>query len=322
MHIDAMLDSLDGLSVGDALGQQFPVMRRSIDDLRAGELPTERHWAWTDDTEMACSVVAELLRNAAIDQDRLAAAFARRFRPHRDYGFNTVGVLRRIGAGAHWRDAAGELFEGQGSRGNGAAMRVAPLGACFAGDPARIITEAARSAEITHAHPEGIAGAVAVALAAGLAAHTRRTGVRAAPAEFVTAVVDRLADSETTRLIRRAGSMLDVSAAEAAHELGNGSLVTAQNTVPFTIWVAATTLDDYPEAITTCIAADGDIDTTGAITGGIVAAHTGTVPGRAGAVPQPWLTAREPLPHWFDPDRRPPRPNAFARIRRRLSGGS
>jgi ADP-ribosylglycohydrolase len=322
MHIDSMLDSLDGLSVGNALGQQFPVMRRSVDDLRAGELPTERPWAWTDDTEMACSVVAELLRNGVIDQDRLATAFARRFRPHREYGFNTVGVLRRIGAGTHWRDAAGELFENQGSRGNGAAMRVAPLGACFAGDPQRIVTEAARSAEVTHTHPEGIAGAVAVALAAGLAAHTRRAGVRPAPAEFVTAVLDRLADSETTRPIRRARSMLGASAPEAAHELGNGSLVTAQNTVPFTIWVAATALDDYPAAITTCIAADGDIDTTGAITGGIVAAHTGTGAGRAGAVPRQWLTAREPLPRWFHPERRPPRPKGLARMRRRLPGGA
>ncbi|MGW5751243.1 ADP-ribosylglycohydrolase family protein [Nocardia rhamnosiphila] len=322
MHIDSMLDSLDGLSVGDALGQQFPVMRRSIDDLRAGELPTERSWAWTDDTEMACSVVAELLRNGAIDQDRLATAFARRFQPHRDYGFNTVGVLRRIGAGTPWRDAAGELFEHQGSRGNGAAMRVAPLGACFAGDPQRIVTEAARSAEVTHTHPEGIAGAVAVALAAGLAAHTGWAGVRPTPAEFVTAVLDRLADSETTRLIHRARSMLGVSAAEAAHELGNGSLVTAQNTVPFTIWVAAATLEDYPAAITTCIAADGDIDTTSAITGGIVAAHTGTGTGRAGAVPRQWLTAREPLPRWFDPERRPPRPTGLARVRRWLPGGS
>ncbi|MEV0361154.1 ADP-ribosylglycohydrolase family protein [Nocardia fusca] len=282
-------------------------------------MPTERPWAWTDDTEMACSVVAELLRNGAIDQDRLATAFARRFRPHREYRFNTVGVLRRIGAGTHWRDAAGELFENQGSSGNGAAMRVAPLGACFAGDPQRIVTEAARSAEVTQPHPEGIAGAVAVALAAGLAAHTRWAGVRPAPAEFVTAVLDRPADSETTRLIRRARSMLGASAPEAAHELGNGSLVTADNTVPFTIWVAATALDDYPAAITTCIAADGDIDTTGAITGGIVAAHTGT---RAGAVPRQWLAAREPLPRWFDPERRPRRPKGLARMRRWLPGDS
>jgi ADP-ribosylglycohydrolase len=86
--------------------------------------------------------------------------------------------------------------------------------------------------------------------------------------------------------------------------------------------VAATALDDYPAAITTCIAADGDIDTTGAITGGIVAAHTGTGAGRAGAVPRQWLTAREPLPRWFDPERRPPRPKGLARMRRWLPGGS
>jgi ADP-ribosylglycohydrolase len=157
-----------------------------------------------------------------------------------------------------------------------------------------------------------------VALAAGLAAHTRRAGVRPAPAESVTAILDRLPDSETTRPIRRARSMLGASAPVAAHELGNGSLVTARNTVPFTIWVAATALDDYPAASTTCIAADGDIDTTGAI----VAAHTGTGAGRAGAVPRQWLTAREPLPRWFHPERRPPRPKGLARMRRRLPGGA
>ncbi|WP_327151900.1 ADP-ribosylglycohydrolase family protein [Nocardia sp. NBC_01329] len=320
MHIDSMLDSLAGLSVGDALGQQFPVMRRSLTQLRAGELPTERPWAWTDDTEMACSVVAELLRNGSIDQDRLAAAFARRFQPHRDYGFNTVGVLRRIGAGAHWRDVAGALFENQGSRGNGAAMRVAPLGAFYAGDPGRAAAEAARSAEVTHMHPEGVAGAVAVALAAAGAARARLAGNRPGPAEFVDSVLGHLGDSETRGLIRRARSLLGASTQEAANELGNGSRVTAQDTVPFTIWAAATHLGDYPAAVATCIEADGDIDTTGAIVGGIVAAHTGDRPGTG--VPQWWLAAREPLPGWFDPDRRPPRPSRFARVRRRLAGPS
>ncbi|NUP28287.1 MAG: ADP-ribosylglycohydrolase family protein [Nocardia sp.] len=313
-----MLDSLDGLSVGDALGQQFPVMRRTLADLRAGDLPTERPWAWTDDTEMACSVVAELLRNGAIDQDRLAAGFARRFQPHRDYGFNTVGVLRRIGAGAHWRDVAGAAFEDQGSCGNGAAMRVAPLGAFYADDPATAAAEAARSAEVTHTHPEGIAGAVAVAVAAAGAARAGTTGTRPAPAEFIDSVLGRLGDSTTRESIRRARALLGVSTREAADELGNGSRVTAQDTVPFTIWVAATHLGDYPAAIAACIEADGDIDTTGAIAGGIVAAHTGR---RAGTgIPQRWLAAREPLPGWFDPDRRPPRPRGFGRVRRWLSG--
>ena len=35
MHTDLMLDSLAGLSVGDALGQKFPVMGRSIAEILA-----------------------------------------------------------------------------------------------------------------------------------------------------------------------------------------------------------------------------------------------------------------------------------------------
>ncbi|QIS02242.1 ADP-ribosylglycohydrolase family protein [Nocardia brasiliensis] len=296
-----MLDSLDGLSVGDALGWEFPIMRRSLHDVRTGELPAGP-WRWSDDTEMACTVVAELGRHDRIDQDRLAAAFARRLDPARDYGFLAIATLRRISEGVPWRTAAGAAYDQQGSCGNGAAMRVAPLGAYYAGDPERIVAEAIRSAEVTHLHREGIHGAVAVALAAGLAAQARSAGTRPAPTEFITAVLDRMDRGETTDLIAHARTLLGAPVTVAAAELGNGSQVTAQNTVPFTLWVAATHLADYPSAITTCLAADGDIDTTGAIAGGIVAAYTG-VGNRDAAivgVPQAWLAAREALPGWFD----------------------
>ncbi|WP_228838559.1 ADP-ribosylglycohydrolase family protein [Nocardia amamiensis] len=325
MHVDLMLDSLDGLSVGDALGAEFPIMGRSIPALQAGDLPA-RQWGWTDDTEMACTVVTELSSHGGIDQDRLAAAFARRFDPSRDYGFLAVDTLRRIRDGVHWRQAAGTVFDHQGSCGNGAAMRVAPLGAFYAGDPEKIAAQAVRSAQVTHMHPEGVLGAVAVALAAGQAAHARLRGSRPTPEEFITAVLDRLDEGDTSRLIRHARTLLGASAEEAANELGNGSLVTAQNTVPFTMWVAATHLDDYPAAITTCIAADGDIDTTSAIVGGIVAAYTGTGPrpGPIAGVPQTWLAAREPLPGWLDPTRgtRRRKNSASGRVRRWLSGAS
>ncbi|WP_281199703.1 ADP-ribosylglycohydrolase family protein [Lentzea jiangxiensis] len=76
-------------------------------------------------------------------------------------------------------------------------------------------------------------------------------------------------------------------AEEAAHVLGNGSRVTAQDTVPFALWVASRHLDDYRAAITTCVEAGGDIDTTAAIVGGVV---TGP--------PEEWRQAREPLPDW------------------------
>ncbi|MCP3801679.1 ADP-ribosylglycohydrolase family protein [Allokutzneria sp. A3M-2-11 16] len=277
-------DSLDGLSVGDALGAQFFVPGSSVPDLLAGKTPPPP-WPWTDDTEMACTLAAELRDHGSVQQDRLAMAFAERCEPYRGYGPGAVVILRRIREGEPWRAVAGEAFGGQGSCGNGAAMRVAPLGAYFADDPARAAREAALSAEVTHLHPEGIAGAVAIALAAAHAADPRTTA-----RDLLAAVLDQTAEGQVRQGIAKAAGLLGCSTAEAAYQLGNGSRVTAQDTVPFTLWVAATHLDDYAAAITACVEAGGDVDTTGAIVGGVVATRS--------VVPEGWLTAREPLPGW------------------------
>ncbi|MEU0543156.1 ADP-ribosylglycohydrolase family protein [Nocardia sp. NPDC005978] len=288
--IDPARDSLEGLSVGDALGAQFFVPGTSFPDLRAGR-PPAGPWPWTDDTEMACSVYRELRTHGRVDRDRLAAGFADRCEPYRGYGAGTVVVLHEIRDGRHWREAAAAAFAGRGSWGNGAAMRVAPLGAYFADSPDRAAAEAALSAELTHAHPEAILGAMAVAVAAAHAAATR--GKPCAPAELFDAVEPYLIDGRVAAGIRRARTLLGRSLPEAAYELGNGAQVSAQDTVPFTLWVAATHLTDYPAAITACIEAGGDADTTAAIVGGIVAANTGV-----SAIPPAWLGAREPLPPW------------------------
>jgi ADP-ribosylglycohydrolase len=54
------------------------------------------------------------------------------------------------------------------SWGNGSAMRVGPIGWVFDAREA-VLREAARSAAVTHDHPEGIKGAQAVALAVFMA---------------------------------------------------------------------------------------------------------------------------------------------------------
>ncbi|WP_245402176.1 ADP-ribosylglycohydrolase family protein [Nocardia albiluteola] len=315
MYVDLMLDSLEGLSVGDAVGQQFPVMRRSIPELLAGEVPPGP-WEWTDDTEMACSVVAELAGHRAIDQDRLAMSFAKRFDPARSYGWGAQHLLRKVRLGHPWRKLSAAAFDHRGSCGNGGAMRVAPLGAYFAGKPERAAAEAILSAQVTHMHSEGVLGAAAVAVAAAIAAQARLRDTRPGPAEFLTAVLEHLDGGETTGLIRHARTLLGAPLDRVVSELGNGSMVTAQNTVPLTLWVAATHLHDYPAAIATCLAADGDIDTTGAITGGIVATYTGTA-----GIPPGWLAAREPLPDWLTRDPRVRRggKSGFDRVRQWFS---
>ncbi|MEH0841521.1 ADP-ribosylglycohydrolase family protein [Micromonospora sp. CPCC 205711] len=289
-------DSLAGLSVGDALGALFFVPGRPSapwhDDLPAGS------WPWSDDTEMACSVLDTLVTHGEIDRDALAASFATRYDPARRYGAGAVEILELIRAGTPWPVAAASAFDGQGSCGNGAAMRVGPLGAWFADSTARAAAQARASAEVTHAHPEGVAGAVAVAVAASLAARARLDGVRPEPARLLAAVAAALDPAtEVHRRVRRAAGLLGRPLAEAVEILGNGSRVTAQDTVGFTLWVAATRLDDYPTAIQACVEAGGDVDTTAAIVGAVVAGYTGV--GTPGGVPDGWLAARERLPDWL-----------------------
>ncbi|RCG13421.1 ADP-ribosylglycohydrolase family protein [Streptomyces reniochalinae] len=168
-RISRALASLRGLAVGDALGSQFFVPG-NLPFLRRRELPPGR-WRWTDDTEMAASLVAVLASHGSVDQDALATSFAAHHDFDRGYGPAVNRMLRLIRQeGGDWREPASSLFDGQGSWGNGGAMRVAPLGAWFADDPDRAADEAARSAEVTHRHPEAVAGTRAVAAAAALVA--------------------------------------------------------------------------------------------------------------------------------------------------------
>lgn len=101
-------DSLAGLSVGDALGAQYFVPGRRVPDLPAGIVPPPV-WEWTDDTEMACSVVWMLGESGGIDADQLADVFAQRCEPNRGYGPGAFTILRQIRQGMPWQDAAGSL---------------------------------------------------------------------------------------------------------------------------------------------------------------------------------------------------------------------
>lgn len=281
-RLDLAYDSLNGLSVGDALGAQFFMVGRSLSDLVAGK-PPRGPWEWTDDTEMACNLVTELRDHGDVDPDRLAATFADRCEPYRGYGAGAFTILRKIRQGTPWKEAAGSAFNGQGSCGNGAAMRIAPLGAYFVNEPKTLTAQAIKASEVTHQHPEGIAGGVAVAHAAAIATKARLTGTAQ---DLLGGVLDHLEEDSLVRKgIEKARRIR--TAEEAAYVLGNGSRVTAQDTVPFTLWVAAHHLDDYRKAVTTCVQAGGDVDTTAAIVGGIV-----------GEPPPEWVAEREELPDW------------------------
>ncbi|MGW7412489.1 ADP-ribosylglycohydrolase family protein [Streptomyces sp. NPDC054863] len=293
-HRRAARNSLEALALGDAFGERwFPLFRfreglvpdDAYTDVRTRRVPSGPLWRWTDDTAMALALHRVLTEHGHVDQDRLATCFALAFDADqgRGYGHGMHVLLPELLAHpADWRTLAPALFEGSGSLGNGAAMRVAPLGAWFSYDLALAAAQAELSAEVTHAHPQGIAGAVAVAVAAALSVRGELS---------LPAVADRTPPGAVRDgLLRAADLPFSTPPRNAADLLGNGSRVRADDTVPFALWTATRHPDDLEDALWATAEGFGDVDTTCAITGGVVGARVGV-----GGMPGEWLERREGL---------------------------
>jgi ADP-ribosylglycohydrolase len=170
-------------------------------------------------------------------------------------------------------------------------MRVAPLGAYFADDETQLIEQARRSAVVTHANPDGQAGAIAVAAAAGWAARGARD-----PQELFRAALAATPQGPTRALVEKVcGLAPESEPLSVALEVGAGWNVLCADTVPFCLWAFARHLNSFEEALWTTASVPGDRDTNGAIVGGLMAALTGVE-----VIPEDWRAAREPLRHDVD----------------------
>lgn len=290
-RLDRALLALDGVSLGDSFGERFFGPPDVVADMLVQRRPPAGTWSYTDDSEMALAIFDVLRRHASVDRDALAAGFARRYArdPMRGYGGTAHEILQALVDGADWRVVTPAVFAGQGSMGNGAAMRVAPVGAYFADDLDRVVTEARASADPTHAHPDGQAGAIAVAVAAAVAWQMRTCPDGQA---LLATVIERTPDGDTRGGLQRAARLRaqNASLTSAAQILGTGYRVISSDTVPFALLCASLHLDNFADAMWTTVTGLGDRDTTCAIAGGVVAMAVG----RAG-LPPTWLAAREPL---------------------------
>ena len=285
--------ALEGLSCGDAFGERFFLPNAVAESMIRERAVPSPPWFFTDDTVMAVSVLETLALHQEINPDSLALSFAGRYDAERGYGpamHKLLPAIRRHPQS--WRTEAAALFHGEGSFGNGSAMRVAPLGAYFADHPERIAEQARLSSIPTHSHPEAVAGAVAVAVATGLAWQMRNSAEPPDSQAFLEHVHQRLPGSHVRRGIRNAMELPAEASVEAAvRKLGNGTAVAAPDTVPFALWCAARHLVSYEAALWATVSGLGDRDTTCAIVGGIVVMYSGVE-----SIPSEWLEYREQLP--------------------------
>jgi len=287
---DRFRGCLLGLAVGDALGGRFEAqsadhIRQRFPDVRSLVDSVDGEIWYTDDTQMAIGVAETLIDCGSISESRLCRAFAENYVPSRGYGRGTRAVIEAMEDGRDHTAIAQRYFPG-GSLGNGAAMRVAPVGLLFCRDRNRLWEQARQSALPTHIHPLGIEGAQLLALAVSCCAAAGQLN----QAEYFDTLAAACATAEFRERIARASR---IASPDELPTLGNG--IEAIESVPTAISSFALSPDSYADAIGHAILLGGDTDTLAAMAGALSGAYLGL-----DAIPQPLLSALESSPKGRD----------------------
>jgi poly(ADP-ribose) glycohydrolase ARH3 len=254
-----------GLAMGDAMGAPFEGSPAGEKPLSA--LPGVLHY--TDDTEMAIGIAESLAQKGLFDPDDMAARFADNFNPWRGYGPGTIAVIGLIKQGVPWHEANRSVFP-EGSFGNGAAMRAAPVGMFFHNNAEGLLAATLGSSAITHDHPLAKEGALLITHAV---AHTIRGVPRGEIIDCllrdITLGEYRVKLAATARLLEK-----DTTPQEVINALGNSIL--AVESAPTAVYAYARHGNDYLATVRFCINLGGDTDTISAMAGAISGAHLGS----------------------------------------------
>jgi poly(ADP-ribose) glycohydrolase ARH3 len=186
--------------------------------------------------------------------------------------------------------AARSLFGGHGSFGNGAAMRIAPVGLLFH-DAVDLYETARASASVTHAHPVGVDGAAVLAWAVAQA-------VRLTPQEpfpfdqFSQGLIEFARTPEIRdKLVLVEGVIAqDVPSSQAARSLGRG--VAVDESLPFSVYSFLRHPQSFESCLFCAVLNGGDRDTLGAMACAISGAYLGIE-----GIPQAWREKLENREH-------------------------
>jgi poly(ADP-ribose) glycohydrolase ARH3 len=268
---DRFLGCLLGQAIGDGLGARYEGLPDYLilETVGTGheivKNPTGDILYYTDDTQMMIGVAETLIVHGQIVMETLCRAFATNYDPARGYGQGARKILEAMVTGEDWQEIARTTFP-RGSFGNGAAMRVAPIGIFFCDDHDQVMEQAALSALPTHHHPLGIEGAQLLALAVALAARTS-TFNRAA---FYRELRYRCESEEFEWQLRTAQTM---APHHSISVFGTG--LEAHRSVVTAIACFTHAPDSYAEVIGKAVSLGNDTDTLAAMAGATSGAYLG-----------------------------------------------
>ena len=271
---DKARGALLGLAVGDALG--FPVegLSRKRARRRYSGIDRYRFLGSTgfvsDDTEQAIITAEAILESQGVPE-KAAQIFGRKLRGWfwtlpPGLGASTLKACLRLTLG---------MKSGVASAGNGAAMRMAPVG-LFTEQPEELTRVLAR---VTHTDPRGVDGGVAVAFAVSRL-------IRGQDCHFTH--LPEL-DERLSKALKQAWEMCEAGQEfdTIAESLGTTGYVL--HTVPLAFAALWSRPQTFLEGLQKVILQGGDADTNGAVAGALLGARFG-----AADIPESLLNALEP----------------------------
>jgi poly(ADP-ribose) glycohydrolase ARH3 len=268
------LGGMIGSALGDAIGElafQYPTR-----DLLGNQIDLRDPLTYTDDTAMAIGIAESIQRTGKMDPQDLGDIFSTNFfqEPWRGYASGPPAIFSLVKkTGIGYEEAARRLFDGSGSFGNGAAMRIAPL-ALFFHDSPHLYELACESAKVTHAHPVGMDGAALQAIAIAQAVQQ----VSAAPLPYESFIATLIENARTPELRQKICLMEKLLREEAAPDQAAqklGRTVVVHESMPFALFSFLRFPQSYEECLFCAILHGGDRDTLGAMAGALSGAYLG-----------------------------------------------
>lgn len=281
------LGSILGTAIGDSVGAGFEGLQGFTEDQVHAVAERRKVLRYTDDTHMMIGVAESLIAQSGFDGKHMANRFIYNYNwePFRGYGPGPPRIFAMIQEGEAWDKASEKLYPG-GSYGNGAAMRIAPVGLFYYDDPQTLRDIAFQSSHITHAHVLGKEGAALQAYAISLAANLDPTSAFDKVGFFqkLGAFIEQ--DVYKNKLQTMGDLCTEPDKIRVATELGNG--IEAFNSVPAAIFSFLSHPNSFEEAVVYAISLGGDTDTIGAMAGAISGAYLGM-----DSIPTEWLAKLE-----------------------------
>ncbi len=258
-----------GLAIGDAVGATYEglfadlIMRYGGGDKIVQHTSGEK-LVYTDDTQMMIGIVETLVQHQQIDVPTLCHRFGENYEKGRGYGQGVRPLLEAMANDEFEETMACQVFP-DGSYGNGAAMRIAPVGLMFHNDDQPLDHQVMLASKMTHAHELGIDGARVIAKAVAWA-FTNSTFDRD---NFFSQVAQFAKTEEFQWQLQTAKDLPRFSSVN----FGNG--LEAHRSVVSSLVCFADSPDDYSAVIARAIGAGGDVDTIAAMAGSISGAYLG-----------------------------------------------